>query len=631
MEMYITGLTEEQRQAVSEAASSLHIVLSDKGIPLRYESGSGGIDIQYDGHEAIVSCGGGPQFMRALGLTVEGIRKGKPFRLQETPLYDNLGVMIDCSRNAVLHMDAFKTAIRRLSLMGYTTVQLYTEDTYEMEGYPYFGYLRGRYTTEQWKHMDRYAAMFGIELVPCIQTLAHLGPALKWAAHRDLVDCNDILLIDEPKTYELIESMFKTMADNLRSRSINIGMDEAHMMGLGKYLDKHGYHDRSTLMMKHFAKVMDIARAYGYKPMMWSDMFFRLASGGDYYDPDSPIRAEIAAQIPEDLKLVYWDYYSEDAAKYEGMMRKHKQLSDNIVFAGGAWKWMGFAPNNAFSRHIGIMAHESCVANGIRETLVTAWGDNGAECSFFAVLPTLQLWAELCYKNTSDESMLKERFMTCAGGDYHDFMSLDLANLVPDNPLPGTSMGNQVNPSKYLLYQDVLYGLFDKHVLPEAYKEHYNRSASYLESAAGRNPQWRALFETQAALCSLLALKSSAGIEIREAYRRGDKEALIAYAESLLPELKQRCDRFMEAYRTQWMKENVMFGFDVFDLRMGGLKQRLDTAIYRIGQYARGEVRTLEELERPLLPFDAREESDTKVISVALWHMIATPSVLAGI
>lgn len=631
MDIQIKGLTEDQRQAISEAASGLRVALSAEGISVQFKQGSGGIAVQYDGQTVVVACGGGSQFVRAFGLAVEGLRKGKPFSVQETPWYDSLGVMIDCSRNAVLHMDAFKTMIRRLALMGYTTVQLYTEDTYEMKAYPYFGYMRGRYTAEQWKSMDRYAALFGIELVPCIQTLAHLGPALKWGAHAELVDCNDILLIDEPGTYKLIEEMFRTMSDNLSSRSINIGMDEAHMMGLGKYLDKHGYHDRSTLMMKHFAKVMDIARSYGYKPMMWSDMFFRLASGGEYYDPESPIRADIASLIPEDLRLVYWDYYTEDRAKYDGMMRKHKQLSNNIVFAGGAWKWTGFTPNNAFSRHIGMMAHEGCVASGIRETLVTAWGDNGAECSLYAVLPTLQLWAELCYKNTGDEAVVRERFETCAGGDYGDFMSLDLANLVPDNPSPGLSMGNQVNPSKYLLYQDVLYGLFDKHVQPQAYREHYGRSAALLEIAAARNPQWNDLFVTQAALCRLLELKSSVGVELRETYLAGDKEKLGKYAESLLPEITARAERFMNAYKKQWMKENKIFGLDVFDLRMGGLLQRIHTAIDRISGYARGEISHLEELEEPILTFDAREESEQKVISVALWHAIATPSVLAGI
>ncbi|MGO4545995.1 family 20 glycosylhydrolase [Paenibacillus sp. 2TAB23] len=272
MDIYATGLTENQHQALSEAAGCLGVTLSEAGIAMQFSEGDSGITVRYDGQSAVISCGGGPEFMRAFGLTVEGVMKGKPFSVKETPWYDSLGVMIDCSRNAVLHMDAFKNIIQRLALMGYTSVQLYTEDTYELEAYPYFGYLRGRYTAEQWKSMDRYAAMFGVELVPCIQTLAHLGPALKWAAHSELVDCNDILLIDEQKTYELINEMFRTMADNLSSRTINIGMDEAHMMGLGKYLDKHGYHDRSALMIKHFGRVMEIARSYGYKPMMWSDI-----------------------------------------------------------------------------------------------------------------------------------------------------------------------------------------------------------------------------------------------------------------------------------------------------------------------------------------------------------------------
>ena len=60
-------------------------------------------------------------------------------------MYENLGVMIDCSRNALLRMEAFEVLVKRLALMGYSTVQLYTEDTYEIIEYPYFGYLRGSY------------------------------------------------------------------------------------------------------------------------------------------------------------------------------------------------------------------------------------------------------------------------------------------------------------------------------------------------------------------------------------------------------------------------------------------------------------------------------------------------------
>ena len=40
--------------------------------------------------------------------------------------------------------------------MGYDTLELYTEDTYEIEGEPYFGYMRGRYTAREIKEIDVY-------------------------------------------------------------------------------------------------------------------------------------------------------------------------------------------------------------------------------------------------------------------------------------------------------------------------------------------------------------------------------------------------------------------------------------------------------------------------------------------
>jgi len=53
--------------------------------------------------------------------------------------FGELGVMLDCSRNAVRTVEAIKLFLDNLALMGYNQLQLYTEDTYEIEGEPYFG------------------------------------------------------------------------------------------------------------------------------------------------------------------------------------------------------------------------------------------------------------------------------------------------------------------------------------------------------------------------------------------------------------------------------------------------------------------------------------------------------------
>ena len=60
--------------------------------------------------------------------------------------FRKFGVMIDCSRNAVMNIAAFRRMVDILSSLGYNTIRMYTEDTYEVDGEPYFGYLRGRYS-----------------------------------------------------------------------------------------------------------------------------------------------------------------------------------------------------------------------------------------------------------------------------------------------------------------------------------------------------------------------------------------------------------------------------------------------------------------------------------------------------
>ena len=53
--------------------------------------------------------------------------------------FTRLGAMFDCSRNAVLRPETVKKWIDELSALGYTSLMLYMEDTYEVEGEPFFG------------------------------------------------------------------------------------------------------------------------------------------------------------------------------------------------------------------------------------------------------------------------------------------------------------------------------------------------------------------------------------------------------------------------------------------------------------------------------------------------------------
>ena len=69
-------------------------------------------------------------------------------------VFRRLGTMLDCSRNAVPTVSSAKKWIDITSDIGYNTLLLYTEDTYEVDDNPYFGYMRGRFSQQELQELD---------------------------------------------------------------------------------------------------------------------------------------------------------------------------------------------------------------------------------------------------------------------------------------------------------------------------------------------------------------------------------------------------------------------------------------------------------------------------------------------
>ena len=625
MRLNIGTLSAGRQRAFALAAPALGLSAAPEGIVLTGGSRETGLALARTETGWQLDTAGLAGFVRGLGLLAQHRDAAPGWVYEEQPWARSLGVMVDCSRNGVPAPAALERLFVRLALMGYNTVQLYTEDTYTIPEQPYFGYLRGAYTREELRALDDFAAALGMELVPCVQTLAHLAQPLRWQPFAPLWDCDDILLCEAPETEAFLEQMFASLADTFRSRRVNIGMDEAHMLGLGRYLDKHGYRDRPAIMRRHMETVLKIARRHGFAPMMWSDMFFRLANGGEYYAADKPLDPAAAA-VPEGLTLVYWDYYSEEETTYRKMMARHRELGRELVFAGGAWKWTGFVPHNRFSLKLAELAADACRAEGVEQVLITCWGDNGAEASVFSVLPALSAWAERAWAGRAEDSWLDARFAACCGAPRACLLALDDPDMTPDNPAPGRQ---GVNPTKYLLYQDVLLGLADADGRPEQAAEHFAACAARLGSLADEAGEWGGLLRTEAALCRLLARKAPLGRQMRAAWQAKDRAALAGLAAGI-PEILELAEAFRQAYHTQWLAENKPFGLEAFDIRLGGVCARLRTAADRLESWLDGRCDTIPELDAALLPFAPRTGAP-EPFSAVRWEQIAAPCALYGV
>ena len=537
--------------------------------------------------------------------------------------FKTFGTMLDCSRNAVMTVESVKRWIDLTAKLGCNTLHLYMEDTYEVDGHPYFGHLRGRYSKAELKQIDAYAAAHGMQVIPCIQTLAHVNALFHWPVYREIHDAADILLTGDERTYALVDGMFRTLRECLRTNIVNIGMDEADLLGLGKYLTLHGYRDRFSILMEHLRRVSEMAKKYGFELLMWGDMFFRLA-GGDYFtnfnqDPKlGEIPEEVRQLVPENIHLVYWDYFSRDRQSYERNIDAHKAIKSGSWFAGGLWTWAGFAPHNTFSIATMREAMKACHAKGVENVVMTMWGDNGAECSKFAVLPALFTVSQMA-QDIDDVETIHANFEREFGIPFEDFRALDLIGTQND------SAEAIYNPEKYLLYCDPFMGQFDNRVKSgdaAGYADCAARLAVYADHA-----EYGYLFRSLRALCAFLSVKADLGIRTRAAYLSGDKKAAKALSTDYDAAL-ERLDAFYAAYEQQWMHENKPQGFDVVDLRIGGQRQRLLHCRDRLLAYAEGRLDRIEELEEPVLDCCCEEKADGQATRAIFWHEIASANVI---
>lgn len=562
-------------------------------------SGAAGLEVARDRRAVTIRYGRKTDAFRALGRVMGECQNGlKPGEFTEQPRMDLLGVMVDVSRNGVLRPEAARAFMRRLALMGYNSLMLYAEDTYEVPGEPFFGYLRGRYTRQEMKALDDYADALGIEMFPCIQTLAHLSQILQWPAYRANRDTDDILLAGDKPTLQLVEKMIAAASAPFRSRRIHIGMDEAHGIGTGEFRRRFGEQNRFEILNNHLARVRTICRKLGLKPMIWSDMFFRLGSKThDYYDRKAVIPPAVAARIPKDVELVYWDYYHLDQGFYEDMIEGHRALGSEPLMAGGVWTWNHFWADLPFALAVSDACLKACKRKQVRQVFLTLWGDDGMECDLFSALPGLQFCAEHAYADDVDSALLEANFRGSCDADYSTWLKAAGLDCIPD---PKQRAPTTTNVSKWLLWQDPILGFLDPHVddLP-ALAAHYAALSQALARAATPATGDRRL-GFPAAVAKVLALKCVLRRRVAAAYRRGDRKRLRGLLVHDLPVLRQAVDDLWRRHRRLWLELYKPFGLEVLECRYGGLRTRLESFSERLRDYLDGKAPSIPELEAKL-------------------------------
>ena len=525
-----------------------------------------------------------------------------------TARFSHLGAMIDLSRNSVYTMKTMKRFLCQLALMGFNTAYLYMEDTYELPGYPYFGYRRGRYSVAEQKELDDFADAIGIELIPCIQTLAHLRTTIRWKYMEPMRDTVDNLMVGQEDTVKLVEAMIAHFSRTFRSRRIHLGMDEAVSLGTGRYLRHKGYRSHREIIMEHLETTCGLCKKYGLEPMIWDDMLFRDQTPlMRYYCDSDPITPEQKAQFPDNLSFVYWDYYHDTREEYERQLKRRGCVK--TLFAGGMWKWGGWTPNFTKSFHDAVLAAEACCAFGVQEIMVTLWGDDGDETPLATVLPGLALYGLLRFgpAEASQTDAICRLLSDTPLATYEAMEALDLIPGMPEKNL------ESLLPHKLLLYGDMASELFMGSLTddPQQLARHYwVLSEKYAAMGdAIRDSHLQNILNMYHHLACTIGARCEAAIALHAGYRSKGPAALDEAVQKLTA-FAGHAKQLHIATVPVWSRECKGQGMEIIDLRLGGLQGRCQALIQRLQLYRDGILNTLTELDEQELPYQGNLSAD---------------------
>ncbi len=516
--------------------------------------------------------------------------------------FKHLSASIECSAGSTPTVSTLKRFITMLSAMGYTELYLGLTDAYKIDSEPYFNYKRGGYTTADLNELDVWAKSCGIELIGTIQTLGHLDYLERHESFRELMDTHNILMVGDERVYALVDKMFAAISAGLSSRRIHVGFDECWGLGTGNYLKKNGPADKKELLLRHLRRVVEISRKYGYTCEIWHDMLIET-------DNTTVTSADVRAALPDDVTVWYWEYWEKNEDVLRAKLDDMAKYADKLGFAGTAFKCGSMTSLNVFSMARLLPQMKIAAEKGLDSFMVTLWSDNGAWVHDYAVLPSLYACAEYAsgaWDGTGAPD--KDRFTELTGGDYDALMSLDFL----DDPFRRCPVDWHGNRSFWITLTDLFNGGWDLMLDPETPAAYRGLSAEYAAVAeADEHGPYAHMFRSASLFALFLSYKSTLGVEIRRAYKAGDKQALSGCLLRLAV-LRQTLADYIPVYEDAWNRDNQPFGLELDQMFLGMQDVRLAYVDRCIRAYIdRGEpIRELDtDTIMPDIPSSANEES----------------------
>jgi len=555
-----------------------------------------GVSVAKSGNKITIGGDRKTSFYRGFMLAAAELKKGnEEFSISEKRHFEELGFSLDLSRNGVIKVDKIKKIIDVMALLGFSYIQLYMEDVFELPGYPHFGYRRGKYTHDELREIDDYAYEMGLEAVPSVQTLGHLAQYLRYKEANGFRENINVLLCGKEETYEFVETIVKTMRSCFRTKRLTINCDEAGGVGIRQMKQNKQYVSPYDVVMPHLDRVMKICAKYDFTCNVCGDLFYGHLGKG-YYDFEfkKPSKEELS-KIP-DVDIVFWDYYHTNYEDYENLIKGHSTFGKKLIFWGGIWMWCGQLPQTDFTFRTMEPGLKCCLDYKITDVLAANYCDDGNETNIMMSLPQLLIFSEYCFKGNEYKredvyelskyifEMDMEMLIEISNYHYPWVENLTRAEYIWPNYM-----------GKRIFYSDILLNMVGTYDFEEILSKH-KKALDKVNSAKVGN-EWQKYCEYIKSVLEITTLKMQLMTQLNTAYKAGDKETLSEMSEKLIPELREKYEKIMLLHEEQWLSVYKPFGWEELNNRYGATIARLSYAERIIEKYVSGVIDSIPELE----------------------------------
>jgi len=283
--------------------------------------------------------------------------------IEDWPVLDNRGVMIDISRGRVHTLEYLKEVALTLASMKLNVLQLYIEHTFA------FSFLSDVHegtdpiTAEEIRILDAWCREHYIELQANLQSFGHCNRLLTTKGYRHLRE-SDLYWTLSPsveESYTLLDRMYAEFLPNFTSSILNVDSDETYDLGSDKssaLMEKMG---QGPLYLQHLLRLRSLAEKQGKTLMVFGDVVLH--------------HPELLEQVPDDIVFLDWIYDPLEAFPTPAKFSKAKKAFW-VCPGTGAWNSL-FPRQEGAYRNIMDLTLEG-IEQGTQGMLLCDWGDHGS-------------------------------------------------------------------------------------------------------------------------------------------------------------------------------------------------------------------------------------------------------------